>query len=88
MWCPLMEVIQQYGANSQAHRGQIPLCPATAMAHIRDVEATASVDGMVNLCGCAIQMNTGGNIAFISLASSHQSWQINRFFSSAQFSLK
>lgn len=69
-----MEVTQQHVANGQAHRVQIPLCPATAMAHIHDVEGTAPGDEMVNLCSCAIQLNTGGNIAFISLASSHQSW--------------
>lgn len=69
-----MEVIQQHGANGQAHTVQIPPCPATAITHICDVEGTASGDGMVNPSGCAIQMNTGENIAFISLASSHQSW--------------
>lgn len=36
-------------AIRQAHRMQIPLCPATAMAHICDVKRMASGDGMVNL---------------------------------------
>jgi len=48
-----MEVVQQHGANGQPHRLQIPPHPATAMAHIRDVERTASGDGGVNPCGCA-----------------------------------
>lgn len=69
-----MEVIQQHGANRQTQTTHVPLCPATAVAHVSDVEGTASGDGMVNLCSCAVQMNSGENIAFISLASSHQSW--------------
>lgn len=69
-----MEVIQQHGASRQACRVQIFLCPVTAMVHICDVEGAASGGGVVNLRSCVIQMNTGENIAFISLASSHQSW--------------
>lgn len=49
-------------------------CALSLQWFISDVEGAASGGGVVNLCSCVIQMNTGENIAFISLASSHQSW--------------
>lgn len=69
-----MEATQKRGANRNAQSVQILLCPAARRAHICDKEGTVPGGGMVNLSSSEIQLNTGGNIAFISLASSHQSW--------------
>lgn len=61
-------------ANRQVQSVQILLCPAARRAYICDKEGTVPGGGTVNPCSAEIQLNTGGNIAFISLASSHQSW--------------
>lgn len=80
---PLMAVIEQPTANRQAHTNSpVPYCDSNPWGF-------ASGGGMVNLCSCAIQMNTGGNIAFIYLAFSHQPQYINScvfFFFSPHFS--